>query len=211
MPDYTIEAGDCLLNLAHAHGLLWETIWNHPNNSQLKARREDPNILLPGDVLFIPEKRPKEQQKPTDQTHKFVRLGTPAKVRLRLLDFQRNPRRNVRYAASVDGNRSEGASDSDGMIEFVAPPNAREVHLILTENGRQEEHRLQLGHMDPLDTLSGLQRRLANLGYHCGGEDGELGDATRAALRAFQRERQLPESGEPDDATRSALRQLHGS
>lgn len=211
MPDYTIEAGDCLLNLAHAHGLLWETIWNHPNNSQLKARREDPNILLPGDVLFIPEKRQKEQQKSTDQTHKFVRLGTPAKVRLRLLDFQRHPRRNVRYSASVDGRRSEGVSDSDGMIEFVAPPDAREVHLLLTENGRQEEHRLQLGHMDPLETISGVQRRLANLGYHCGGEDGELGDATRAALRAFQRERQLPESGETDDATRSALRQLHGS
>lgn len=211
MPDYTIEAGDCLLNLAHAHGLLWETIWNHPNNSQLKARREDPNILLPGDILFIPERRLKEQQKSTDQTHKFVRLGTPGKVRLRLLDFQRHPRRNVRYSATVDGNRSEGVSDSDGMIEFVAPPDAREVHLILTENGRQEEHRLQLGHMDPLDTISGVQRRLANLGYHCGGEDGELGDATGAALRAFQRERQLPESGEPDDATRSALRQLHGS
>jgi hypothetical protein len=211
MPDYTIEAGDCLSSLAEAHGLLWETIWNHPNNADLKARRQDPNILLPGDILFLPDKRLKEHQKSTDQTHKFVRLGTPAKVRLRLLDFERRPRSNVRYSANVEGNRSEGASDSDGMIEFFAKPDAREVHLVLTENGRQEEHRLQLGHMDPIDSLSGVQRRLANLGYQCGGEDGDLGDATRAALRAFQRERQLPESGEPDDATRSVLRDLHGS
>lgn len=211
MPEHSIAEGDCIVSLAEAHGLLWETIWNHPNNAELKAKREDPNILLPGDVLFIPEKRLKEQPKGTDQTHKFVRLGTPAKVRLRLLDFERKPRKNVQYSADVDGTRTEGTSDADGMIEFYAKPSAREVHLILTENGRREEHRLQLGQMDPADSLSGVQRRLHNLGYNCGGEDGTLGEATQAALRAFQKERQLPITGQPDEATQSALRELHGS
>jgi hypothetical protein len=211
VPEHTIAEGDCIVSLAEANGLLWQSIWDHPSNAELKAKREDPNILLPGDILFIPEKRIKEQQKGTDQTHKFVRLGTPAKVRLRLLDFERKPRKNVRYVATVDDNRTEGTSDADGMIEFYAKPTAREVHLILTENGRREEHRLQLGHMDPADSLSGVQRRLHNLGYDCGGEDGTLGDATRAALRAFQQERELPITGEADDATQSALRELHGS
>jgi len=55
MPDHTIEAGDCLLNLAHAHGLRWETIWNHPNNSQLKAAAKIPIFSSPATSSSFPK------------------------------------------------------------------------------------------------------------------------------------------------------------
>lgn len=34
----------------------WEKIWNSPANAQLKARRKEPNLIQPGDVIVIPSK-----------------------------------------------------------------------------------------------------------------------------------------------------------
>ena len=39
----------------------------------------DPAILLPGDVVFVPEKNPKEVSEPTNQVHKFRMKNAPAK------------------------------------------------------------------------------------------------------------------------------------
>lgn len=52
-----------------------------------------------------------------------------------------------------------------------------------------------------------LQTDLIRLGYSCGkwGTDGDFGDATEAALEAFQRDNELPATGIYDGATREAL------
>jgi hypothetical protein len=83
--DHMVQPGDCISSLAEEHGLLWETLWNHPNNAQLKRQRQDPNILLPGDVVHIPDIQLRIETKSTDQKHQFVRKGVPAKFRMRLL------------------------------------------------------------------------------------------------------------------------------
>ncbi|MFH1075402.1 MAG: hypothetical protein V1753_00935 [Pseudomonadota bacterium] len=54
MPDYIVKQGDCIESIAFKHGLFWETVWNHPNNQQLKQERKNPNILLAGDKVFVP-------------------------------------------------------------------------------------------------------------------------------------------------------------
>lgn len=83
--DYTIQAGDCIASLARDRGFLWETIWNHPRNAQLKRTRKDPNVLMVGDVVYVPDLTLKQVPKPTDQAHQFKLKNVPAKLRLRLL------------------------------------------------------------------------------------------------------------------------------
>jgi len=69
---------------------------------------------------------------------------------------------------------------------------------------------LRLGHLDPIDTVSGAKQRLSNLGYGCGpGPD--LDETTREALRAFQGDQGATQTGELDDTTRTQLQQAHGS
>ncbi|KGF71149.1 hypothetical protein LL06_00675 [Hoeflea sp. BAL378] len=51
-----------------------------------------------------------------------------------------------------------------------------------------------------------LQSRLTAHGYACGPIDGDIGDLTLAALRAFQRGKGLPVSGQVDPLTEEALR-----
>jgi len=82
MATRTVNRGDSIPSLAHDNGHFWETLWNHPQNADLKRRRRTPNILNPGDEVFIPELRLKTVSKPTDATHKFERKGVPAKIRM---------------------------------------------------------------------------------------------------------------------------------
>lgn len=209
--DYTVDQGDCLLSIAESTGILWETIWNHPNNAALKQRRNnDPNVLLPGDVLYIPDIQERHEMRGVDQRHKFKKKTTKAKVKLRLLDMKRRPRRSLQYAANVDGDITRGSTDGDGYLTLQVKAAAREVRLTVTEHGRNEEYVLPLGHIDPADSVSGVQQRLTNLGYRCASDAGSVGEATHTAVRAFQKEMQLPETGEIDDATRDRLKQMHG-
>jgi len=73
MPTYTIQEGDCVSSIASKAGFLWTTVWNHANNASLKQLRTDPNVLNPGDQIFIPDLTPKVLPKPTEQRHKFVK------------------------------------------------------------------------------------------------------------------------------------------
>jgi hypothetical protein len=82
---YTIVAGDCLYAIGAGEGIPWQKIWNHPNNAELKRKRSNPNIMLPGDVLFIPEPEIRTKQGETDKQHRFVMKATLAKLRLRIV------------------------------------------------------------------------------------------------------------------------------
>jgi hypothetical protein len=211
VPSYTVKQGDCVMSIATNYGLLWETVWNHADNRGLKQLRKDPNILFPGDTVVLPDKTPRVEAAPTDQLNKYVKKNNRAQVRLRLLDLKRQPRANLQYTATVDGVGSSGQSDGDGYITLIVLPNARQLKLKVTDGSKTDEYSLPLGSIDPIEELSGAQQRLTNLGYPCGDEQGTLGELTKTAIGAFQKERNLTVTGDLDDATRQALQQIHGS
>ncbi len=127
---YVAEEGDCISSLAEAHGLKWQTLWNH--NPELKTLRKNPNALQPGDVILIPSQRLRYESRPTDQLHKFVRKGVPAKFRLILERFD-EPLANKRWVLSVDGQVHSGTTDSKGYLEIALPPEASSGHLVVPE------------------------------------------------------------------------------
>ena len=57
----------------------------------------------------------------------------------------------------------------------------------------------------PVQTLFEAQLALDRLGISSGSLDGKIGSQTRAALRAFQRQSNLPQTGELDDITQTNL------
>jgi hypothetical protein len=83
--DYEIGPGDCINSVALRHGFFPDTLWNHGSNAELKERRKDPNVLMTGDKLVIPDIKIKELDKATEKKHRFRRKGVPAKLHLRFL------------------------------------------------------------------------------------------------------------------------------
>jgi Putative peptidoglycan binding domain len=206
MPVHVVKQGECMNSIADQHGFFWQTLWNHERNAELKDRRQNPNVLMAGDRVFIPDIRQKEESGETTKVHKFQLKGVPVKLNVQLLDIGGIVRTNIQYTLTVDGKKTTGVAGSDGMVSEVIPPRARRAHLSL-ETG--EEYDLDLGYMNPVEYTSGVQARLKNLGYYKGDISGTLDDETRKAIRKFQRDKQLPETGEPDQATRDALRGEH--
>jgi N-acetylmuramoyl-L-alanine amidase len=114
--DYVVSSGDCMSSIAKAHGHFWETLWNHPDNADLKAARRDPNILLPGDRVSVPPIRQRDEGRPTDQRHTFCRRGEPSKFRLRLIE----PKKDERTITDAPQPRYEG---KDVVTEDPEPPS----------------------------------------------------------------------------------------
>jgi len=206
MAQHTVRQGDCISSIAERHGLFWETVWQHPNNAGLRERRGDPNVILPGDVVFVPERRIAEYRRPTGATHTFQRKGVPAQLRLQFLEGDQ-PRANEAFTITVDGVETRGQTDGDGVLQVSIRPTAMRATVRFDSDG--EEVDLQLGMLDPVESMTGVKARLLNLGFDVPSVSDGLDDATREALREFQQRVGLPVTGEADDATRARLAELH--
>ncbi len=207
MPEYIVKQGDCLSSISDKYGLSWKKIWDHPKNSQLKEQRKDPNVLFPGDKLFIPDKEEKAAAAATGQKHRFRRKGVPEKLEL-ILYLEGEPRRDEDYELEINGKFVRGKTDGQGKVSISIPPRAQRGKLILIKTG--EEFNLELGHLDPITEITGVQARLANLGYDVE-VSGKWEERSKEALKLFQKQNELDPSGEIDEPTRSKLKEVHGS
>lgn len=221
---YLVEQGDCLESIAFARGLLWKTVWNAPENADLKNARNS-NILLPGDRLFIPAIRPKLADCAVDQKHQFIREGVSSRLRVRVFEWvwpdsarpgedapaEVRPRSDVPYALQIDGSLISGYTDGDGWIDTPISPGARGGSLTL-EPGTPQSQRvsLVLGGLDPAAADSGVSQRLANLGFDPNTTDRDS-DEFKDAVSTFQAALGIEATGTLDDDTMKQLNSMHCS
>ena len=205
MPTHTVGPGESATSIAASHGFFVETVWNHPDNTDLREKRGTPDVLYRGDELFIPEKTEKHEDGGTASRHRFKVKGVPARLRLQLLAGGK-PRANEDYVLEIDGRSVSGKTDAKGWVDQPIHPKDRRGRLLL--GGASEEIPLRIGGLDPIDEVSGVQQRLCHLGYPAG-RSCQLDDRTRSALRRFQAAQSLDVTGELDDPTRAKLKELH--
>lgn len=205
MKKLKIKSGDTVSRVAEATGFAPETIWSHGENAELKEARAHMDVLAPGDSLHVPELKQRSEACVTDKRHRFRRKGVPMKLTVQLLDAWGAKRANIPYQLAIDGTEFEGETDDDGVLsEFI--PNASRKGTLRLE---QEQHDLIIGGMDPVTFLEGAQHRLTSLGFYCQSDNGEMGAATKFALRGFQQMMALEITGELDDATIGKLESAH--
>jgi hypothetical protein len=211
---HTVQQGECISYIAHANGFVPCTLWQHTDNRELREKRSDPNVLLPGDVVVVPDRTVRYVKCATGKKHTFRRKGIPEVLDLQLRDAHDEPRSYEPYELIIEGRESVyGETDENGRLYERMPWNAAKATLRLRDG--QETYELSLRHLDPLSTdgaanPSGIQARLNNLGYSCGEVTDTLGERTKIALYCFQIDSGLEPSGEPDEATLSALEAAHG-
>jgi len=204
---YQVKQGDCIYSIAFDKGLFADTIWNHPNNKDLKDKRKDPNVLLPGDMVYIPDKRLREYSEATNQVYKYKLKNTPKPFRIRLMNIEK-PVKDTQYLLSIDGvEQPPGKTDGDGWLKCSIPSNAKRAKLKLEGD---IEFDLHLGEMDPVDETYGVQRRLRNLGFFDGSPSGNLDEKTKSAIAAFQLSQGMEGTGELSSDVRDRLKAVVG-
>jgi len=221
---YTVKQAECISSIAFKYGFFSDTIWNDSKNSELKQKRKDPDVLLPDDVVYIPDLREGVYEVAPEVKHTFRRQSVPAKFKLLLLDGD-DPRPDLAYQFEVDGELRKGKTNGEGVLEEFIPPNASRARLIIDhaeEDRDPEEYVLRFGGLAPVSEESGVRQRLENLSYlranadkdelnvavmnfkedHCDLEIKRDGTATTSEIEEYKRINQT---------TRDKLVEVHGS
>lgn len=170
--EYVVLQGECLSTIAERTGHTWQTIWNDPNNAELKRIRKDPNTLIEGDRLTIPDLRMKKMSVQTTETTRFVRKSIPPKFRIRfmtrpewevdestvigeseeahavfedpLIQVKKEsvPLANEPYVLDIDGVESAGYTDDEGIVEVFIPSDAKKGVIILAHGSLSQTVRV---------------------------------------------------------------------
>jgi hypothetical protein len=206
---HVVRQGECVHSIAHALGVPWRKLWDLSDNDALREADRKPSQLLPGDRLAVPEPTPGEVRLRTGRRHEIrAKIGL-VEVTLSLRE-NGVPLANVAWRIEGDSVRREGTTDADGVLSTRLPSGLTRARLRLrVDEPTEVSHELVLGALDPLESTSGVQGRLANLGLYTGPVDGVLGPETRRALRSFQSLQGLRVHGGLDRETLDRLRDAH--
>jgi hypothetical protein len=202
---HTVERGDCLSLLGHEHRIPWKKIWDHPDNELLRRNRGNPNILHPGDRVFIPTLEERVESCPTEKKHRFRTSGSTW-LRIAVLDIDHKPVPDIAFNYIFDGvRRPPGKTDAEGIAESILPEGVRQVVLKLPWG----EMPIEVAHLAPAHTVRGIQQRLRNLGVDPGPIDGLYGPLTARGISEFQALEGLPVNGAIDRSLIRTLRSVH--
>ncbi len=205
---YTVRKGDCLSSIGEERNVPWKKIWRASENSELRRKRGNPNVLYPGDRVFVPALESKDDSGATQQRHTYRRPGG-LELRVKVLDYRHKPSPDIEYRFTVDGElAASGKTDAEGIAHGTAGRRAQHVVLHLPWG----DFPVMLGALDPAHTIRGIQQRLRNLGIDPGPIDGLIGPKTRRGIQEFQEveaDAGLDATGQPDRKTIRRLRELH--
>jgi hypothetical protein len=211
---HTVAKGDTLASIAHKFKFRsWEPIWEDPSNASLRQKRKNPMVLVPGDVVNIPEKRVREVSCVTNKRHTFKLKPLMVPLRFHLVSEEDEPYGNAKYVLSVDGEQFTGTTTSDGAVEHLVPGKSKKAEITVypDEKNSSVKHTwtLDLGHLQPIETNAGVKARLRNLGYSVGEINDELDEKAKRAIKRFQEDQGLEKTGELNDETRKKLEQVY--
>ena len=241
MREHIVKPGEHLSTIAEIHGFRdYKTIWDDAANAALRAKRDNPHVLHPGDTVAIPDRHEKVEPGATTQQHVFqVSLGRLfVRLKVRDLDFKALNGAAYELGMATGEQPRTGTTDRDAVLkEPIDRPvlSAADAEARVTETptgGEPKLHKfdLKIGFLRPAQKLSGQQARLNNLGYFAGFDAKDL-QQFRWAVEEFKEDhilqgkvqlKQSPtiveETDDPDektgvvgdDAFVSALQKLHG-
>jgi type VI secretion system secreted protein VgrG len=119
------------------------------------------------------------------------------------------------YDLMVAGQRFHGTTDGQGGLTQQVPKDATMADLTLwlkdPPTGTHLRWQVRIDdQLPPVSDVRGAQIRLRNLGYFTGDPDGQASDGLTDAIRAFQRDQNLPNDGELGGETLGKLTTAHG-
>jgi len=214
---HTVVQGEHIPGIAAQHGFRdFRAIWDHPRNAALKQERKNPNVLFPGDEVFIPDKELREEPRPTDARHRFVTALQGLQLRVKVIDLRDKPVERTAFFRLGNGTTNLTAPTAQ-VYEIDIPPGEKRATLGFPATGTERARPdilMEVGSLDPEDKLPGQQERLNNLGYFAGFSTTPDPEQVRWAVEEFQQDNKkrhgLRVTGTVDKKTEDALALEHG-
>lgn len=207
---YVIGPGDYLQKIAHRFGFDAETVWNDPKNEAFRRRHDDPNMLTPGEILYLPERAASGLPLHQGIGNRYVARVPNVKVDVVFQGVDGRPLAHEPYEIKGLGGSSDarGSSDDEGRVTLSVPVTLRRIDIVFPQVDLSFS--IDIGGLDPENERTGIEQRLQNLGLLVrGAREDDDGEAFANALRVFQAKRGLPVTGMLDVATRAALVEEH--
>jgi hypothetical protein len=125
---YIVKKGDSLSRTADAHGFRnWKTIYDAPENAELRAKRPDPHLILVGDTVMIPDPKPKAEVVKSGLPATFKRLpavAQPAVIEIGFFDrgsAAAVPSLTVTFSVSTGTGTQVKKLEADGVLRLAEP------------------------------------------------------------------------------------------
>ena len=213
--NHTVQPGECVSSIAKVAGFGDpQTVYGDGANAALRAARPNLNVLVPGDVVVIPDRLARKVPCDTSARHTF-RVARKVTLFRMVLRDDGAVLAGKAYALVVAGGETfRGHTDAAGKIEHRIPADATAATLTFWLESADEDKDgyvipVELGHLRPESDVAGARARLLNLAFDCGGVGDALDAPTQDALRGFQAAAGLTVNGTLDDATKARLRRDH--
>jgi len=206
--NHIVKQGEHLARIAAQYGFRdYTTIWGHPANAALKQKRKSPHVLHPGDTVIIPEKAVKTETRPTGAQHVFRVKTKKLALHIKLQDATGKPITSEACDVAAESDQRKLTTNSDGLVKRRIPADAESGQL----QAGVFQAPIRIGHLDPVDEISGQVGRLNNLGYRGGPLDGSDKDRFLSAVEEFQCDNGLKVDGICGPQTQAKLKEVHGS
>lgn len=213
MPYHKVNQGEHLTRIAYQGGFAsYQVLYNESKNASFKQGRPDPNLLYPGDVVFMPDKQTKEEPGETEQRHRFRLNKDELKLRIEFRTFDWEPFLETTCELHGSEPTQSHTTDSNGRVEQSITPDIEDLFLMFESALPNFELMLpvKVGHLDPLTEQSGQAGRLRNLSYFTGAIPVEDEAAFLSAVEEFQCDHQLNVDGICGPSTQSKLKEMYG-
>lgn len=222
---YKVKQGDYLVKIAKEHGFSdYRRIYDHDKNKKFRKKRPTPNLIYPGDKIYIPDKELKEKSCQTGLKHIFTLQRPKSLVHIALKNIGGEPlsitkyelkTKSKTYTRSISGGDNEIKDNlSRGVIYEKVNTNEGEGELKIWLDDEDNEpdytYTIKIGYLDPIKETTGIQSRLNNLGFDCGKVDGIKGPKTKEAVKNFQQKYGLKMDGVPGKRSQGKLKEIYG-
>ena len=157
MKQHKVRDGECLTSIAAHYGFSVDMLWDLSDNSSLKDKRKDPNTLVPGDVVSIPDRREKVVSCETAKTHRFKLTAPSAILRLQLLKMKRHWRIQD-FELKIGDKSYPGKTDGEGLLEVTIPCDATEGVLTIGPSHKGKSSICGSGYLQPIGETPGVHK-----------------------------------------------------
>jgi peptidoglycan hydrolase-like protein with peptidoglycan-binding domain len=210
---HLVEPGDTLSSIARQHGFTTHKVLKaHPENAALMKARPNPNVLNPGDEVFVPELETKTVDAATGQKHVFAAAGEQLVLRVKVLDLNREQLHDTCFFQ--DEFQTTIMPEKGEAYEASINPRVRAARMRLTPANPDNPPvlvDLDVGGLNTADNAQGQQDRLNNLGYFAGfSRTSIVTNQFTWAVEEFQVDHKLSVDGVCGPATQKELVKRHG-